>query len=54
MTQTATTYTEAQEQIWDALIRSITWGKSDCETCPYEKECEQANPDFDANACKVN
>ena len=28
--------------------------KCDCETCPYEKECEQDNPDFDANYCKVN
>ena len=28
--------------------------KCDCETCPYEKECEQNNPDFDANACLVD
>ena len=25
----------------------------DCATCPYEKECELDNPDFDVNYCKV-
>jgi len=46
---------EALERMWDALVRSITWEKiDDCETCPYKEECEQDNPDFDANYCKVN
>ena len=54
MKQVATTEKEAKERMWDALLGRITWEKADCETCPYEKECIQDNPNFDANYCKVS
>lgn len=55
--QIATTKKEEQERLKDALLgRILKFGvvKCDCATCPYEKECEADNPDFDANHCKVS
>lgn len=42
-----------EERIMKAIFRGAT-GICDCDTCPYAKECEVDNPNFDANYCKVS
>jgi len=54
MNKVATTKKERQERLSDALLGRIFIAfDCFCETCPYEKECEVDNPNFDANYCKI-
>lgn len=41
-----------EQRILKAIFKDIDGSVCDCETCPFSKECEMDNPDFDANYCK--
>lgn len=45
---------DVEERKLSAIFGDFNRQACDCATCPYEKECEFDNPNFDANSCKVN
>ena len=49
--------TIAEQQANELLLKLIFGDNlklSDCDTCKYRLECEQDNPDGDANHCLVS
>ena len=43
-----------EDRIFKAIFKAQDGTSCDCDNCKYRAECEQDNPDFDANYCKLN